>query len=94
MITDVGKAFADGSLRLVRDVPYRSQTWNEIYRRARNAAESRNANLQRWQLKRLPVFGAPRGQATIFLADVWTNLTNMARLVQEVTLAQQAAAAA
>lgn len=89
-IKDVGKTFADGSLRLVRDVPYRSAAWNEIYRRARNAAESRNANLRRWQLKRLPVFGMPRSKATIFLADVWTNLTSMARLVQEATLAQRA----
>ncbi|MBI2954347.1 MAG: hypothetical protein HYY30_08540 [Chloroflexi bacterium] len=39
-------------------------------------------------LKRMPVFGTPRGQATVLLADVWLNLTTMARLVKEATLAQ------
>ena len=87
-IKDVGKTFDDGSLRLVRDVPYGSAAWKELYRRARNGAESRNATLEAWDLKRLPVFGRPRGQATIFLADVWANLTNMARLIKEATLAQ------
>jgi hypothetical protein len=70
-ITNVGKAFADGSLRLVRDVPYGSALWKALYRRGRNAAEGRNARLEAWGLKRLPVFGTPRAQATLFLADLW-----------------------
>ncbi len=94
LIKNVGRAFGDGSLRLVRDVPYGSPLWKEIYRRARNGAEGRNATLQGWGLKRLPVFGTPRAQATICLADLWRNLTTMARLVTEATLAQMAAAAA
>ncbi len=87
LIKNVGRAFGDGSLRLVRDVPYGSEAWKEIYRRARNGAEGRNATLQGWALKRLPVFGTPRAQATLFLADLWRNLTTMARLVKEATLA-------
>lgn len=94
LIKNVGRAFGDGSLRLVRDVPYGSPAWKELYRRARNGAEGRNATLEGWGLKRLPVFGTPRAQATIFLADVWRNLTTMARLVKEATLAQMAETAA
>lgn len=87
-IINVGKTFADGSLRLVRDVPYGSTTWKALYRRGRNAAEGRNARLEEWGLKRLPVFGQPRSQATIFLADLWANLLQLARLIKEATLAQ------
>jgi hypothetical protein len=92
-IMNVGKTFADGSLRLVRDVPYGSAAWKGLYRRGRNAAEGRNARLEEWGLKRLPVFGLPRAQATIFLADLWANLLQLARLVKEATLSQLAEAA-
>lgn len=78
---------SDDSIRLVRDVPVGSPTWKRIYHRARNASESRNATFERWGLKRLPVYGQPRGQAFIFLADVWSNLTTLARLVREATAA-------
>lgn len=91
-IVNVGDTFADKSYRLVRDVPYGSPTWKRIYRRGRNAAEERNAQLEAWGLKRLPVFGTPRAQAAIFLADVWGNLTTMARLIKEATLAVLATA--
>ncbi len=87
-IVNVGKTFADGSLRLVRDVPYGSAAWKELYRRGRNAAEGRNARLEGWGLKRLSVFGQPRSQATIFLADLWGNLLQLARLIKEASLAQ------
>jgi hypothetical protein len=89
-IINVGKAFADGSLRLARDVPYGSTAWKELYRRGRNAAEGRNARLESWNLKRLPIFGQARAQATIFLADLWGNLLQMARLIKEATLAKLA----
>ena len=89
-IVNVGKTFADGSLRLVRDVPYGSAAWKETYRRGRNAAEGRNARLEEWGLKRLPVFGQPRSQTTLFLADVWGNLLQLARLIKEATLAKLA----
>jgi hypothetical protein len=43
--------------------------------------------MERWDLKRLSVFGWPRSKATIFLADVWNNLTTLARLVREASQA-------
>ena len=84
---DVGETFGDGSSRLARDVPVGKSAWECLYHRARNAVEGRNATLQAWGLKRLPVYGLPRGRATIALADTWINLTTLARLVREATLA-------
>jgi len=87
-ILNVGFFFKnDGSCRLVRDVAVGSPTWKRLYHRARNASESRNATFQRWGLKRLPVYGDPRGKALIFLADVWSNLTTLVRLFREATAA-------
>ena len=87
-IINVSFAFEnDGSCRLVRDVAVGSPTWKRLYPRARNASESRNATFQRWGLKRLPVYGAPRAKAFLFLADVWANLTTLARLFREATAA-------
>jgi hypothetical protein len=86
-VLNVGECFPDGSLRLVRDIPVGTPTWKRFYHRARNASEGRNAAFQRWHLKRLPVYGQPRAKALVFQADVWLNLTTMARLVREATLA-------
>lgn len=94
LIKNVAKTFADGSLRLVRDIPFGSAAWQETYRRARNAVEGRNAHLQGWGLKRLAVFGHRRAQATLLLADLWANLLTMARLIKEATRAQLAPLAA
>ena len=88
-VINVGKTFADGSIRLVRDLPVGSKAWKKAYHRPRNAVEGRNATFEHWHLKRLPVFGQPRGQATVFLADVWLNLTTLARLIREASLAAQ-----
>ena len=38
-------------------------------------------------LKRMPVYGYCRGKTAIFLADVWRNLSTLARLIGEATLA-------
>jgi hypothetical protein len=84
-VINVAERFADGSIRLVRDLPVRSPTWKRLYHQARNAVEGRNAALDHWRLKRLPVFGLLRGRALNFLADVWLNLTTLARLVIEAT---------
>jgi hypothetical protein len=87
-VLNVGFSFQnDGSCRLVRDVAFGSPTWKRLYHRARNATESRNATCQRWDLKRLPVYGEPRGKAFIFLADVWANLSTLIRLFREATAA-------
>ena len=86
-VLNVGERFEDGSIRLVRDIPVGTPAWKRIYHRARNAVEGRNAAFEHWNLKRLPVYGDPRGKATIFLADVWLNLSTLARLVREATAA-------
>ncbi len=88
LIINVGQRFADGSLRLVRDVRFGSPAWKELYHRPRNASEGRNAVLEKWGLKRLPVYGQPRGRATIMLADVWVNLSTLARLIREANLVE------
>jgi hypothetical protein len=72
---------------LVRDLPVGTPAWNRIYHRARNASEGRNASLQQWGFKRLPVYGQPRSRAFICQSDVWLNLTTLARLVREATAA-------
>jgi hypothetical protein len=86
-IVNVGETFADGSIRLARDVPVGTPTWKRFYHRARNASEDRNSDLEHWGLKRLPVYGRSRGRALTALADVWINLTTLARLVREATFA-------
>jgi hypothetical protein len=86
-VVNVGEIFQDGSIRLVRDVPVGTPTWKRLYHRARNASEDRNSDLESWHLKRLPVFGQPRGRALLALADAWLNLTTLARLVREATTA-------
>jgi hypothetical protein len=86
-IRNIAECFEDKSIRLVRDVPVGTPTWKELYHRGRNAVESRNAAFENWNLKRMPLFGLPRVKALIFQADVWLNLTTLARLVREATTA-------
>ncbi len=86
-VINVGERFADASIRLVRDIPFRSSTWKALYHRARNAVEGRNATFEGWGLKRMPMFGQYRSKALIFLADVLDMLTTLARLVREATQA-------
>ena len=88
-IVNLAERFPDGSIRLVRDLPVGSPSWKSLYHRARNAVEGRNATFEAWGFKRLPVYGLPRVTALIFLADVLNNLTTMARLIREATLAHQ-----
>lgn len=85
-VINVGECFADASIRLVRDLPFGSPTWKALYHRARNAVEGRNATFEAWGFKRMPVFGLPRCQALIFLADVLDTLSTLARLVRQATL--------
>lgn len=87
LIINVAEHFSDGSTRLARDVPVGSRSWKKLYHRARNAVEGRNATFKRWELKRLIFYGQPRNRALIFQADVWLNLTTMARLIREATAA-------
>src|SRR5512136_2172437 len=90
-ILNIADRFPDGSMRLVRDVPVGTPTWKELYHRARNAVEGRNAAFEEWHLKRMPVFGLPRVKAFIFIVDSLVNLMTLARLVYEATTADRAA---
>jgi hypothetical protein len=85
---NLGERFPDGSIRLARDLPVGGPSWKKLYHRARNAVEGRNATFEAWGFKRLPVYGLSRVTTLIFLADVLNNLTTMARLICEATLAQ------
>lgn len=86
-IINIGERFADGSIRLARDIPMGSSAWNALYRRVRNAVEGRNATFENWGFKRMSVFGLARSKALLFLADVLDTLSTLARLVREATLA-------
>lgn len=86
-VINVAECFGDASTRLVRDLPVGSPAWKACYHRARNAVEGRNATMEGWGLKRLPVYGQPRSKAWLFLADTWETLTTLARLVREATQA-------
>jgi hypothetical protein len=85
-VLNVGARFSDGSMRLVRDLPVGSPQWKCYYHQGRNAAEARNAYHKAMGLKRMPVYGYCRGKTAIFLADVWRNLSTLARLIGEATL--------
>jgi hypothetical protein len=89
LVVNLAERFGDGSMRLLRDLPVGSPTWKRCYHQGRNAAEARNACLQRLDLKRMPVYGYHRGKTAIFLGDVWRNLSTLARLIREATLAGQ-----
>lgn len=86
-IINVGETFKNGSIRLVRDIPVGTPTWKRLYHRARNASEYRNSVLEGWGLKRFRFFGKPRNRTLTALADLWLNLTTLARLVREATAA-------
>ena len=86
-LINIAERFSDGSIRLVRDLPFQSPAWERLYHQARNAVEGRNAACLRWNLKRLPVFGLLRARALDFLTDLWLNLTTLTRLVAEATAA-------
>jgi hypothetical protein len=86
-VVNLGARFPNGSIRLARDVPVGSPSWKRFYHRGRNAVEGRNATFEAWGFKRMPVYGLPRVTTFIFLADVLNNLSTMARLILQATLA-------
>lgn len=90
-VINLAERFPDGSIRLVRDIPMDSPTWKALYHRGRNAVEGRNATFEGWGFKRFGVYGQSRAKAMTFQADVWDNLTTLARLVREATLASRVA---
>jgi hypothetical protein len=80
----VGRAHADGTVRLAREIPYGSQAWKERYGR-RNCAESRNSVLERLGLKRMPVHGRNACHVTVLQADFVANQRTLVRLIREAT---------
>lgn len=83
-VVNVGRTLPDGSMRLAREIPYGSDTWDKRYGR-RSLSESRNGLLQGMGLKRLPSFGLSRNHREVALGDFLENLRTLARLVQEAT---------
>ena len=88
-VRNIAERFSDGSIRLVRDLPVDSSAWKRLYHRGRNAVEGRNSIMEAWGFKRMPVYGKDRVKAIIFQADVWANLTTLARLIREATIASR-----
>ena len=78
---NLGERFADGPMRLLRDLPVGSPTWKRYNHQRRDASEARNACQQALGLKRMPVYGYHKGKTAIFLADVWRNISTLARLM-------------
>ena len=85
-VARVGRTLPDGSLRLARDLPPHSPSW-QLRQGRQSYAESRNANQQRLGLKRSPWFGLSNSAKATYLGDMLTNLLNVARFVREATLA-------
>jgi hypothetical protein len=83
-VVNVGKTLPDGSTRLAREIPYGSPTWKARYGR-RNLSESRNAQIEALDLKRLPTSGMARGAKEIQIADFLINLHTLGRLVREAS---------
>ena len=84
-VLNLGFAFPDGSARLARDLPYHSSRWKKRYGR-RNLSESRNSDLERLDLKRLPCHGLARAFKEIVTADFLDNLNTLGRLVRQATV--------
>lgn len=74
----------DGSLRLARDIPVGSDTWQLRIGR-QSYAESRNATQARRQLKRSPSFGLPHTAKAMLLSDTLSLAFNLTRLIFEAS---------
>lgn len=86
-VVNVGRSFADGSVRLAREIPYGSPTWKTRYGR-RNLSESRNGQMEGLRLKRMRSYGLERNTKEVHIADFLVNLHTLGRLVREATKRQ------
>lgn len=82
----VSLTLPDGDIRLARDLPVGSPTWNLRHGR-QSYAESRNADQTRHGLKRSPWFGLANSAKASLLVDMLTSALNVARFVREATQA-------
>jgi hypothetical protein len=74
----------DGSLRLARDLPVGSDTWQLRIGR-QSYAESRNATQARRHLKRAPSFGLSNTAKSMLLSDTLSLAFNLSRLIFEAS---------
>lgn len=74
----------DGSIRLARDIPVGSETWQLRIGR-QSYAESRNATQARRQLKRSRAFGLPNTARAMLLSDTLSLAFNLTRLIFEAS---------
>ena len=88
----VGLTLPDGSIRLARDLPVASPSY-QLRQGRHKYAESRNAHQARRHLKRLPWYGLPNSAKATYLGDILILACNVARFVREATLAHARTAA-
>jgi hypothetical protein len=82
----VGLTLPDGSIRLARDLPVASPSY-QLRQGRQSYAESRNAGQARRHLKRSPWYGLPNSAKATYLGDILILAGNVARFVREATLA-------
>ena len=85
-VVRVGLRLPDGSIRLARDLPVTSPTY-QLRQGRQSYAESRNASQARRHLKRAPWFGLANSAKATYLGDILILAGNVARFVREATLA-------
>ena len=82
----VGLSLPHGNIRLARDLPVNSPTY-QLRQGRQSYAESRNAGQQRRGLKRSPWFGLPNSAKATVLGDILILSGTVARFVREASLA-------
>jgi hypothetical protein len=82
----VGLTLPDGTIRLARDLPLNSPTY-QLRQGRQSYAESRNASQERRHLKRSPWYGLPNSAKATYLGDILSLAGNVARFIREATLA-------
>jgi len=87
LVVRIGLHLPDHSIRLARDLPVNSATY-QLRQSRQSYAESRNASQARYHLKRSPWFGLPNSAKATVLGDILILASNVARFVREATLAQ------
>ncbi len=85
-VVRIGLRLPDRSIRLARDLPVTSATY-QLRQGRQSYAESRNASQARRRLKRSPWFGLPNSAKATVLGDILILAGNVARFVREATLA-------
>lgn len=80
----VGLSLPDGNIRLARDLQVGSDLW-KLRMGRQSYSESRNANQERYHLKRSPWFGLQNSAKATLLGDILAILTTLTRLVQQAS---------